>query len=194
VTDRPAGPSSAAASSIPPPAAEIKALARLLGDLDYYQILKIEPRASSETIRAAYHRESRMFHPDRHLASDDAALRDAVNAVAKRIKEAYAVLRNPAKRSAYDLLLHSPDFRRVRYTEESQVLATQAREEAVGKTPQGREFLRKAEADRAAGNTEGALRNVKMALTYEPANARFRALLDEIVKSQRGRRDPPRIT
>jgi len=171
--------------------AEIRTLARMLDALSYYEILKIAPGATNDLIRAAYHRESRAFHPDRYLTTADSTLREAVNAIAKRIKEAYAVLRNPEKRAHYDHVLAAPGERRAtRYTEETAREATRAREEAIGKTPQGRQYFRLAEVDRKNGNTESALRNVKMALTYEPTNERFRALLDQLILSQRGRRDP----
>jgi DnaJ-class molecular chaperone len=147
--------------------------------------------ASSEAIRAAYHRESRTFHPDRYLASSDADLREAVSTIAKRIKEAYAVLRHPEKRPSYDHVLASPEGRAgLRYTVETARQAHLAREEAVGKTPQGREYIQMAEAERRKGNLEAALRNVKMALAYEPANERFLALRQEIALAQRGRKDP----
>jgi curved DNA-binding protein CbpA len=169
---------------------EIRTLARMVDELTYYDILKVEPGATSERIRAAYHRESRTFHPDSYLTAPDPALREAVNIIAKRIKEAYGVLRNAEKRAHYDHGLAASQGRRAtRYTEETAQEAMRAREEAVGKTPQGRQFYRLAQADWKNKNTESALRNVKMALTYEPANDRFRALLDELVRSQRGRRD-----
>jgi hypothetical protein len=62
--------------------------------------------------------------------------------------------------------------------------------DAIGKTAQGREFIQMAEAERGKGNLEGAMRNVKMALAYEPANERFVALRNEIARAQRGRKDP----
>ena len=174
-----------------PSAAEIRTLARLIEDLDYYQVLRVPRTASSEAVRAAYHHQSRAFHPDRYLAAGDPALREAVNTIAKRIKEAYAVLRHPEKRPFYDQILAAAgEGAGVRYTEETARQARRAREEAVGKTPQGREFIGLAEAERRKGNLEAAMRNVKMALTYEPANERFLALRDEITRAQRGRKDP----
>jgi DnaJ-class molecular chaperone len=169
--------------------AEIRTLARLIDDLDYYQVLRVPRAASSEALRSAYHRESRKFHPDSFLASEDERLRDAVNTIAKRIKEAYAVLRHPEKRPLYDATLAS-SAGGLRYTEESARQARQAQVEAVGRTPQGREFIQMAEAERRKGDLEAAKRNVKMALAYEPDNPRFLALRDEIARAQRGRKDP----
>ncbi len=185
----PAGGTGEQGEASAPSPAEIRTLARLIDDLDYYQVLRVPRAASSAALRAAYHHQSRAFHPDRYLTSGDEGLRDAVNTIAKRIKEAYAVLRHPEKRPLYDTALLSRGGG-LRYTEEAARQARQARIEAIGKTAQGREFIQMAEAERRKGNLEAALRNVKMALAYEPANARFHALRDEIARAQRGRKDP----
>ncbi len=177
------------AQAAAPSPVEIRALSLLVDDLDYYQVLRVPRTAASEAIRAAYHRESRAYHPDRYLSSGDKGIREAVNTIAKRIKEAYAVLRHPEKRPLYDAAL-SFSAPGLRYTEEAARRARQAQVEAVGKTAQGREFIQMAEAERRKGNLEGAMRNVKMALAYEPANDRFLALRDEITRAQRGRKDP----
>ena len=177
------------AKAADPSPAEIRAVARLIDDLDYYQVLRLPRAASSEAIRAAYHRESRVYPPDRYLASVDEGLRDAVNTIAKRIREAYSVLRHPEKRSVYDAALASSRGG-LRYTEEAARQARQSRMEEVGKTPQGREYIQIAEAERRKGSLEAAMRNVKMALAYEPDNPRFLALRDELVRAQRGRKDP----
>jgi DnaJ-class molecular chaperone len=173
----------------PPTPREIRTLARLLENFDYYQLLKVERGSPLGTIRAAYHQQSRNFYPDRYLNSSDIELRDAVNAIAKRVKEAYAVLRHSVKRAQYDQMLDaSSDRTRVRYTKETALEAQRAREEAIGKTPKGREFFRLAEEEKRKGNLEAALRNVQMALVYEPDSARFRALQEELMKSQRSPR------
>ncbi len=177
----------ALAEKLPDPV-EIRTIARMIEDLDYYQVRKVEPGAALGTIRAAYHEQSRIFHPDRYLSVDDDSLRRAVNDVAKRIKEAYSVLRHPVKRRQYNLVLQDGSRREkgLRFTQATAVAAQRAREEAVGKTPKGREFIRMAEEERRKGNFAAALRNVKMALVYEPGNPRFVALQQEIGQSQRG--------
>ena len=45
---------------------EAQALAQILDELDYFQILKIAQHASPVEIKAAYYRESRAYHPDRY--------------------------------------------------------------------------------------------------------------------------------
>ena len=97
---------------------EIKALARIIGELDYYGLLHLEPGASPREIKRAYHASSRAFHPDanRHL---EAGLRDAISSIAKRVTEAYQVLRDPRRRRAYDELLASGGGVRIRLADAS---------------------------------------------------------------------------
>ena len=101
---------------------EIMALARIMGELDYYQLLHLERSASPSDVKRAYHACSRTFHPDanRHLAGD---LRDSVCRVAKVITEAYQVLRDPRRRSAYDRTLTADGRVRIRLAEATPVAA-----------------------------------------------------------------------
>ena len=43
---------------------EIKALARILDELDYYGLLHVPPGADSGELKRAYFASSRAFHPD----------------------------------------------------------------------------------------------------------------------------------
>ncbi len=61
---------------------------------DYYEILQISPNADQETVRRIYKIQAQRFHPD-NLESGDAEM-------FKRIAEAYEVLSDPEKRTAYD--------------------------------------------------------------------------------------------
>jgi curved DNA-binding protein len=62
---------------------------------DYYKILGVDRAASKDDIKRAYRRLARKYHPDVSKAPD-AELRF------KEMKEAYEVLKDPEKRSAYD--------------------------------------------------------------------------------------------
>src|SRR3990172_4020876 len=62
---------------------------------DYYRILQVEPRAGTRTIKAAYRRLSKVYHPD--AASD---LRSTLQM--QEINEAYEVLSSPVRRLRYD--------------------------------------------------------------------------------------------
>ncbi len=65
-----------------------------LDDQDLYAILGVAPDASQTQISHAYRRLARAHHPDIHPDPDSAAL---VAAAA-----AYAILRDPSRRAAYD--------------------------------------------------------------------------------------------
>ena len=64
-------------------------------DAGYYAILGIDPRASDAEVRRAYLRLSRQLHPDRR---PDEEARKQMSTVG----EAWAVLKNPRLRRAYD--------------------------------------------------------------------------------------------
>ena len=76
---------------------EIVALSRIMDELDYYQFMHVERGATLREVRSAYYATSRAFHPDanRHL---EGTLQEAVMQIAKRVTEAYAVLRDPRRR------------------------------------------------------------------------------------------------
>jgi len=64
---------------------------------DYYDILSISKNASADEIKKAYRKQALEWHPDRH--KDD---KETAEKRFKEINEAYQVLSDPQKRSAYD--------------------------------------------------------------------------------------------
>jgi DnaJ-class molecular chaperone len=162
--------------------AEIKALARLIDELDYYQILEVERRAPGSAVKQAYYTISRRFHPDanRGLEGD---VRAALETIAKRVAEAYSVLRDARRRRAYDAQLgEGQGSRRIQLAEAEARAGQQDIEETLGKTPNGRRFFALARADIDRGELARGLRNLQMALTFEPDNDFFAKKLAEVRK------------
>ena len=64
---------------------------------DYYDIMGLERKASQAEIKRAYRKLARKYHPDVSKEAD-------AEARFKELGEAYAVLKDPEKRAAYDEL------------------------------------------------------------------------------------------
>lgn len=64
---------------------------------NYYQVLGVTSQADPLSLRRAFHRLTKLYHPDRNPAHSETF---------KEISRAYRVLSDPAKRREYDLKLH----------------------------------------------------------------------------------------
>ncbi|MCL4560951.1 MAG: molecular chaperone DnaJ [Chloroflexi bacterium] len=85
---------------------------------DYYDVLGINRNASPEDIKASFRKLARQYHPDVNKSTD-------AEERFKEINEAYAILSDPEKRSAYDRFGHAgvngagaaPDFTQVDFSD-----------------------------------------------------------------------------
>src|SRR6266851_2825949 len=68
---------------------------------DYYKILGVDRKADDKTIKSAYRKLARKYHPDVNKGKDEKF---------KELSEAYEVLSDPEKRRRYDTL--GPDWQR----------------------------------------------------------------------------------
>ena len=119
---------------------EIVALARVVDELDYYEILRLPREAQARDIRRAYHDASRRFHPDAHRQQGD-ELRGASAAISKRVCEAYTVLRDPRRRRVYDDFLEQGDGTRLPLGQLHEQATQRDRASRQGNTAQGRRLL-----------------------------------------------------
>ena len=89
-------------------AAETKHIAANLDRLDYFQVLGAKHDAPLAELKARYHQLQRNYHPDSFFSSPDTELKNAVTAIAKRVAEAYVILRDARKRAKYTPGHHQP--------------------------------------------------------------------------------------
>ncbi|MFW6348546.1 MAG: J domain-containing protein [Cyclonatronaceae bacterium] len=89
---------------------------------DYYALLSVSPSASTKEIRRAYIRISRIIHPDRFDPRHQKEDWQQANEMLSQVNAAYAVLKEPAKRAAYD--------RRKGYTVSEPAASSTVRQEA----------------------------------------------------------------
>jgi curved DNA-binding protein CbpA len=151
-----------------------------LDQLDYYELLRIEPSASGDDVRRAFHDFAMRYHPDRYAgAPPDKAER--ASQIYRRGAEAYRVLSNLEQRKRYDQLMAAGTLRYVDPT---------ATEERAAKKPEGalevkslraRPFLQKGLDAEKRGDLQQAKLNFGMALQHESDNAALKQRYDEIV-------------
>lgn len=162
-------------------AAETKHIAANLDRLDYFQILGAQHDAPLAELKARYHQLQRNYHPDSFFSSPDQELKSAVNRIAKRVAEAYVILRDARKREKYtrDITGDERD-KKLRYNDESDREARIEKEQEQGKTAQGRKLWRKAQDAAKKGDYKGAARDLQTALLFERDNQMFKDALDEV--------------
>jgi hypothetical protein len=70
----------------------------------HYEVLGVAPDASHDEVKRAYTDLALRYHPDRNTFTDDES-RELAEYRMREINDAWAVLRNPATRAAYDAAL-----------------------------------------------------------------------------------------
>ena len=160
-------------------AAETKQIAKHLEQLDYFQVLGVDYDAPLELLKSQYHQLQRNYHPDSFFSSPDEELKWAVHAIAKRVAEAYVILRDPAKRKKYTRDITSEErAKKLRYDEESEREQRIEKEQEVAKTAQGRQLWTKAMNAERSGDLKSAIRDLQTALIFENGNEAFKAKLE----------------
>ena len=79
--------------------------AQEIASQNYYEMLGIDPDASTEDVRKAYFILSKKFHPDKVQKDIRISLKEAVNYVFSNLTEAHSVLIDPKRRDGYDAVL-----------------------------------------------------------------------------------------
>ena len=149
---------------------------------DPYKVLGLSPDASDEEVKKTYRRLAMKYHPDRNPGNEEAARK------MQEINAAYDQIKNPEKyratrRSSYsygnsgsepDYLVAAERYMQFgRYREALQLLARISDRDA-------RWYYLSAICNDAIGNQITALEHIRRAVSMEPDNPEYLALLDEI--------------
>ncbi len=158
-------------------AEEIMILSEAIDEMDYYQILKVKPAANFNEIKEAYYREIRIFHPDNFINLNDRELKSRILKISKLITESYIVLRDFEKRKKYDLqLARTGGERNLRYVEDE--VKQENKEDIL--TPQAKKLYTQALSDLMQNKPQDALKNLKLALAFEPNSQTIKKKIEEI--------------
>ncbi|MEZ4280651.1 MAG: J domain-containing protein [Myxococcota bacterium] len=81
---------------------DIEGLAGALGKLDHYAVLGLDASADGATIKKAYFKAAKRYHPDSLARKGLADLEEKAARVFGRVSEAFETLTDPDKKAAYD--------------------------------------------------------------------------------------------
>lgn len=146
----------------------VSEVARLFQSLDkvsYYDVLDLDRRCDYLVVRDAFYTRAQRFHPDRFVALDGVAVKQAVYAVYKRMTEAYNVLSDPELRVRYDRGLAQGEVR-LSAIERSRRLDA---DEKQLSNAFARIYLRSARTRLGRGEVEAAWIDVELGLSLEEA-------------------------
>ena len=154
----------------------LNALHEIVDDLDYYQLLKIEPTCAQSAIGAAFKKESQTLHPDKSPAE----LKEKATYIYTAINEAHRILKDPDSRLVYDGLLSMGQIR----VEDTALKTGSERSSSndptkAAQTDQAKKYWLLALADMDAKRFESAILNIKFAMQFEPKNEVFQEWLQK---------------
>jgi len=167
---------------------EILDMEQALENQNHFELLGLEPAASDDEIRAAYHRASKKFHPDRYFQKRLGSFHARLERIFKRLSEANAVLSDPDARAAY-LKAHpgldsSPRLSPEDPSRVAERRARLARHPLLERQRKGHELLAAARADLASGELARAFAALNDAAQLEPRNRAIQELLQQANKKQ----------
>lgn len=152
---------------------ELKGRLDGIDEQTYYQVLGLPEDVPHHRLQKAYDLLSKRYHPDRYSKYRSEKWGKAIHELAtklyKQMTEAYGILSDRKLRKKYQRVMEEGGVRL-----ESKDMPSDDRGpkslESLGKTSNGRKFLKLAQTDMASGNLSGALQNLEFAKSMEPDN------------------------
>lgn len=163
-----------------------------LDNLNYYKILGIEKNSDRREIKRAYFALSREFHPDRYFRKSIGRFKAMLEAIFKKVSEAYEILYDPKSREEYDKSIVSEEkIAEARKESEKQVRTGRPMDKAlkpiVERLAKAKSFFKAGKKDFLDKNYKSASVNFKLAIAYDPYNEQYKenfAEAQRIVKQE----------
>lgn len=83
--------------------AQLAELLRRLGEMNFYDLLQVNPSADTDAVHRAYELRARLVHPSHAKALELGGREEVLELLFERVTEAYATLSDPERRSTYNL-------------------------------------------------------------------------------------------
>jgi DnaJ domain len=169
-----------------------------LDSISYYELFRVEPKATADDVRNAFHAFAESFHPDAHQWRHPTE-QAAIGYIFRRGTEAYRVLSDPQLRFRYDEAVANGILRPENLIVETDGprAASMAPPNAAGglgnrptdkvRTPGARPFVLRAEELAKKGDPQQAKLQLVMAMHMDrgnPALETFAKELDEAIKAK----------
>ncbi len=184
----------------------VQQLHRLIGELDHYQILGLEPGVTRSAIDEAYFELCIEFHPDRFFLLRSGPLKQQIFEIFHRLNAAYETISDPERRADYDRSRASS----VPAAPAAPILVTAAppakpspesptQEDTLlsvsvdSSDPSAKVLVDLARSALDDQDRNGARLYLSMAMSIDSANEGVRALLEAVVAQGAGLRPVPPI-
>jgi curved DNA-binding protein CbpA len=165
-----------------------------MGELTHYKILGIGRRSEPKEIKRAYFQVSREFHPDTYFRKNLGSYKSRIEAIFKRVGQAYEVLAEEQKRTAYDATLpYEPtaeELEEKRKAQERRVkderLAEERRQRLLKRSPlaarkaKARKHFKDAQVAMEENNAVAASNSLKLALALDGDNEEYKKALAKV--------------
>lgn len=158
-----------------------------LGEFNYYKILGIKKDADKREIKRAYFALSREFHPDRYFRKTIGTFKPMLEAIFRKVSEAYEVVYDPESRKEYDKSIMSEEqIAEARKESEMQARAGRpvgkALKPIMERLAKAKGFFKAGKKDFLDKNYKSASVHFKLAIAYDPYNEQYKKSFAEAQK------------
>jgi curved DNA-binding protein CbpA len=137
----------------------MKKVDRIYQDIEtisFAELLEVDHKADSETIKKSYYRLAKEFHPDRYFSSTDPSIKMKLTTIFDMLTKAYNTLKDDRKREEYFSSVSAPK-----------------KDETPADSERAAEQFREGVADFKKGDYWGSIEKFKWASKLDPKNANY---------------------